>query len=173
MASSNCPKCAGEYIARVSRRGALEQLLSRLYVYPFRCQMCGHRFKLLRWREVYRKTYYDEREFKRQPVSLTTAIWAESGQHCDATLQNLSIRGCRLAGGSAFGQGSILRLELHIPDDTLPIVVQAAVVRNAIALHSEIEFLQLQPPERERLRAFLRSLFASRKAEAEESVTRA
>jgi hypothetical protein len=127
----------------------------------------------LRWREVYRKTYYDERECKHRPVSLTAAIWQESGEHCDATLENLSIRGCRLTSGSAFGPGNILRLELHVPDNPLPIVVQAAVVRNAVALHSEIEFLQLQPPQRERLRAFLRSVFASREAKAGESQTRA
>jgi hypothetical protein len=61
-----------------------------------------------------------------------------------------------------------LRLELHVPDDDLPIVVQAAVVRNAASSHSEIEFLRLQHAERERLRVLVKDLLAARLADAEE-----
>jgi hypothetical protein len=74
MIETKCPKCSGEFIKRVSRRGAGEVLLSFLYIYPFRCQLCGHRFKLLRWRKVYHKAVYDGREFERLPVSLKTSI---------------------------------------------------------------------------------------------------
>jgi hypothetical protein len=145
----------------VSRRGAVEHLLSVLYVYPFRCQLCGHRFKLWQWGEVYRKTYYEPREFERLAVSLTATLWKESGEHGPATLRDLSIRGCALSSAIEFREGNILRLELHKPDEDRAIVVQAAIVRNARASHSEIEFLQLNPPERERLRKLVRSLLTS------------
>ncbi len=166
MKRSNCPKCFGEFTRRVSRRGAWEQLLSSLYIYPFRCQLCGYRFKRLQWGEVYRKTYYDQREFERLPVSFEASLWKESGEHSRVTLRNLSIGGCGMETGMVFAQGNILRLELHIPDDALPIVVPAAVVRNVSLSHSEIEFLHLHPPERERLRALVRSMLKSRNAEA-------
>jgi hypothetical protein len=149
----------------VSRSGGFERILSGFYIYPFRCQLCGHRFKLLRWGEMYRKTYYDRREFERMPVSLDASFWEESGEHGEGTLRDLSMRGCGLTTGVAFGEGSILRLELHVPDDDLPIVVQAAVVRNAVSSHSEIEFLRLQHAERDRLRVFVAELLAARNAE--------
>jgi hypothetical protein len=117
---------------------------------------------------MYRKTFYDRREFERMPVSLNAAIWGESGEHGEGTLRDLSMRGCGLTTGVAFGEGSILRLELHVPNNVLPIVVQAAVVRNAASSHNEIEFLQLHHPERERLRLFVKGLLAARDAEAKD-----
>jgi len=168
MIQSRCPKCSGEFLRRVSRRGGLERMLSSFYIYPFRCQLCGHRFKLLQWGEMYRKTYYDRREFERLPVSLDASIWGESGEHDEGTLRDLSMGGCGLTTGVAFGEGSILRLELHVPDEDLPIVVQAAVVRNAASSHSEIEFLRLQHAERERLRVLVKELLAVRLADADD-----
>jgi PilZ domain len=173
MKRSNCPKCSGEFIRRVSRRGLLEQLLSGLYIYPFRCQLCGHRFRLQQWGEVYRKTFYDGREFERLPVSLNASVWKESGEHGSGMLRDISARGCGMTTDVALARGNILRLELHIPDEAVPIVVQAAVVRNVSAPHSDIEFLHLIPPERERLRAMVRNLLASSSAPGTASEKRA
>jgi hypothetical protein len=168
MSQAKCPKCSGEFIKRVSRRGAFELLLSLLYIYPFRCQLCGHRFKLLRWRKMYRKALYDRREFERRPVSLKTSIWGESGEHGEGVVEDLSMLGCGITAGTAFREGSIVRLELHVPQDATPIVVQAGVVRHSGSSHSEIEFLRMQHSDRERLRALVQELFAERSAESDE-----
>jgi chromosome segregation ATPase len=49
-----CPKCSSDDVERVSRIGS-ERLISLFYIYPFRCQPCGHRFRLLQWGVTYRK----------------------------------------------------------------------------------------------------------------------
>ena len=49
-----CPKCSSDYVERVSRIGS-ERLISLFYIYPFKCQPCGHRFRLLQWGVTYRK----------------------------------------------------------------------------------------------------------------------
>ncbi len=49
----HCPKCHSESVRRTGRKGLLERLLSRAYIYPFRCQDCGRRFKAFRWRTRY------------------------------------------------------------------------------------------------------------------------
>jgi transposase-like protein len=49
-----CPKCSSDYVERVSRIGS-ERLISLFYIYPFECQACGHRFRLLQWGVTYRK----------------------------------------------------------------------------------------------------------------------
>jgi hydrogenase maturation factor HypF (carbamoyltransferase family) len=41
-----CRRCHSEYVKRVSRANLVEHFLSRYYIYPFRCQVCGHRFKV-------------------------------------------------------------------------------------------------------------------------------
>jgi len=45
MQPSVCPRCSSEHIKRVSRIGP-ERLISLFYIYPFRCEPCGHRFRL-------------------------------------------------------------------------------------------------------------------------------
>jgi TolA-binding protein len=50
-----CSKCSSDHIERVSRIGS-ERLISLFYIYPFECQACGHRFRLLQWGVTYRKT---------------------------------------------------------------------------------------------------------------------
>jgi hypothetical protein len=40
-----CPECHGDRVFRSRRRGILEWYLRCVYIYPFRCAICGHRFK--------------------------------------------------------------------------------------------------------------------------------
>ena len=55
-----CPRCSSDCVKRVSRVGT-ERLLSFFYIYPFRCQPCGHRFKLLQWGVTYTRIDLDRR----------------------------------------------------------------------------------------------------------------
>jgi DNA repair exonuclease SbcCD ATPase subunit len=50
-----CPKCSSDSVKRVSRIGS-ERLISLFYIYPFRCQPCGHRFRLFKWGVRYTRT---------------------------------------------------------------------------------------------------------------------
>jgi hypothetical protein len=40
-----CPRCQGTRLTRSRRRGPIEWLLRLIRVYPFRCDICGHRFR--------------------------------------------------------------------------------------------------------------------------------
>ena len=63
-----CPKCSSEYVKRASRVG-LERLISLFYIYPFRCQPCGHRFRLFQWGVTYTRIELDSRAAqKRRPT---------------------------------------------------------------------------------------------------------
>jgi hypothetical protein len=55
-----CPNCSSEYVTRASRAG-LERLMSLFYIYPFRCQLCWHRFRLFQWGVTYRRIELDSR----------------------------------------------------------------------------------------------------------------
>ncbi len=58
-----CPKCDGRLARRSHRDGLVEQLISLLYVYPFRCQQCSHRFFALQWGIRYHRVPVDHREY--------------------------------------------------------------------------------------------------------------
>lgn len=57
-----CPKCDGTLARRSHRDGLVEQLISLMYVYPFRCQHCSHRFFALLWGIRYHRVPVDHRE---------------------------------------------------------------------------------------------------------------
>ena len=50
-----CPRCGGAEVRRAPRLGMTERLLSLVYVYPFRCARCLHRFRVMRWGTRYFK----------------------------------------------------------------------------------------------------------------------
>jgi hypothetical protein len=54
-----CPACGDMPARRSHRSGPAEKLLSALYVYPFRCRLCGHRFFALQWGIRYHRTSPD------------------------------------------------------------------------------------------------------------------
>jgi len=44
-----CPRCGWPEVRRTRRVGFLERLLSMIYIYPFRCGRCLHRYRSMRW----------------------------------------------------------------------------------------------------------------------------
>jgi hypothetical protein len=53
-AKLKCPKCRNSGVRRSPRKTAMEYVLSLAYVYPFRCEFCGRRFKRIQWGRRYR-----------------------------------------------------------------------------------------------------------------------
>ncbi|MGH7825213.1 MAG: PilZ domain-containing protein [Candidatus Binatia bacterium] len=157
----NCPHCCKEFVKRVSRKGNGERFASLFYVYPFKCQLCGHRFKRLQWGVRYIKVDKDRRGYDR--LSVRFPAWA-SGDHIDAkaTVTDISIGGCTLNSDARLVPGNILSLGLQISNEDLPVIVEAAVVRNVRMNNAGIEFLKLQENDRDQLRIFIRSFLLGR-----------
>jgi PilZ domain-containing protein len=152
-----CPRCSKEYIRRVSRVGLGERLMSLFYVYPFRCQLCGHRFKLLQWGVTYTRIEEDRREYERLaanfPMTFTSGAASGSGSVVD-----ISMAGCTFHTDARVAEGSILRTALQVANDIPPINVEAAVIRSVKAGRTGVEFLRIENSERERLQRFIRGL---------------
>jgi predicted RNA-binding Zn-ribbon protein involved in translation (DUF1610 family) len=51
-----CPECGGTPARRSHRNGLAEKTLGALYIYPFRCRLCGHRFFVWQWGIRYHRT---------------------------------------------------------------------------------------------------------------------
>src|SRR3989442_15009775 len=71
-----CPRCEGQSVRRSSRVGAFERLISSLYVYPFRCQRCSHRFRALNWGHRYPHPKGERRDYERVAVRLPARLTA-------------------------------------------------------------------------------------------------
>jgi PilZ domain len=156
-----CPRCSKEYVIRVSRVGLGERLASLFYVYPFRCQLCGHRFKFLQYGIKYKRIEEDRREYERLPASFPIMFDAGTVQGRGLTV-DVSMRGCTFHTESELVEGNILRMRLELPEETSPVSVEAVIIRTLRSGRVGVEFLQFENGERERLQRFIRGLLIGR-----------
>lgn len=158
-----CPRCGKEFMQRTTRNGSVEDLLGVVYVYPFRCQFCSHRFRTFQPGVRYHRTPVDRRQYERMAVQLPVALTDESGEYRGITL-DLSLGGCATEAMGPFSENSLWNVRLHAPQDPRPITVEAAVVRSARASRIGLEFLRLAPEEKDRLGRLMFELWRARAA---------
>lgn len=171
MAQLKCSNCGREFVRRVSRTGPLEILLSYFYVYPFKCQLCGDRFRLFQWGVRYVRVEEDRREYDRMEMNFPVSFYGRdvSGE---GIVVNVSMGGCSFRTRTKIESGTILKLSLQISQNVPPVIVDAAMVRNMKAGTVGVEFVLWQQSERERLQLFVRGLLIGRGIDLEPLVSR-
>ena len=93
------------------RVGLGERLISLFYVYPFRCQLCSHRFKVIQWGVTYTRIEEDRREYERLPANFPVAFSA-GAMNGQGGVLDISMGGCmfhteaRLSGGQYLANGT-------------------------------------------------------------------
>jgi PilZ domain len=167
MALLRCPHCARDFVRRVARTGLSEVLMSFIYIYPFKCQLCGDRFRSLQWGVRYVRVDEDRREYDRMEMRFPVTFSGQ-GIRGEGELLNVSMGGCSFHTGANLTTGMILKLELRISNDVAPVIVDAALVRNVRSGGVGVEFLQWQQSERERLQLLIRGLLIGRGVESDQ-----
>ena len=141
--------------------GAWDTLLGLIYIYPFKCQICGFRFRALQWGLRYMRVPVDHREYDRIPAQFGLTFETQNIKG-KGTATNLSMAGCSFQSSTPLGMGMVLRLELRIAQEVPPLIVDAAAVRYAREGSVGVEFLEWQEKERERLQLYVRGLLIGR-----------
>ena len=150
MGGFRCPKCGRHVVQRAHRSGVVERLLSAVYVYPFRCQLCGRRFRALQWRTRYVVQTAERREYERvglrAPVTVVTSRGTVQGE-----VTELSMEGCTVTMAAPLSEGATVQAELHLLPGQRPVSVAAAVVRSVRATTCGLHFTRVRAEERIRL----------------------
>jgi hypothetical protein len=168
MASKKCPDCGRDFVRRVSRAGLAETLLSLVHIYPFKCQLCGHRFRSFQQGVYYLGVENDRREYDRMEVKFPVTF-SNEGVTGEGMLIIISMDGCSFSTSAELDVGAIVKLRLQISGAVPPVTVDAAVVRNVQTGNAGVEFLRWQETERERLQHFIKGLLIGRGAESRPS----
>ena len=150
-----CPSCSHDYTKRVSRVGFKERLLSIIYVYPFRCQLCSYRFGFMQWGVRYKRLEEDRREYNRMPMNFPASFSCDSLEGT-GTVVEISMNGCSLQADTIISEGSIVRMALKFSEELPPVNLEAAIVRAVRANRIGVEFLRFQDHDRELLQVFIR-----------------
>lgn len=170
MANLRCRYCNRDFVRRVSRVGLVEVFLSGFYVYPFKCQLCGRRFRSFQRGVRYYRVERDRREYARMEIEFPMTF---SGEFIagEGTAVNVAMGGCTFTTAADLEIGAILKLELRISAAVPPVIVDAAVVRNRRPGIAGVEFLRWQKSERDRLQLFVRGLLIERGTELARSAS--
>lgn len=139
-------------------RGPLDRLLSRVYVHPYGCKICRHRFYVMRWGLRHADIPVDNNQHRMRPVRIHATVLDERS-HFEGDVTDLSTGGCMMELPASPLEGTVLAIHLDALDDEPPIVVEAAVVRSALKTQAVLEFLRLAKREEERLNRFVTSLW--------------
>jgi hypothetical protein len=146
-----CPRCRQFSGRRSPRSGAIERALSALFVYPFRCQLCGRRFRALQWGARYARM--DRRHFERQTVRLSATVISREGM-AEGEVTDLSLAGCGVKVELRPVTGDQVTLRLRLTRDTRPLEITAAV-RSVHIGALGLAFTAMGALEQQRLRHFL------------------
>ncbi|MEE8348939.1 MAG: PilZ domain-containing protein [Acidobacteriota bacterium] len=136
--ATHCPKCINPFTRRVRRKGGWEFLLSYLYLYPHRCQICSHQFRAFKPFKRYLRRSIDRRQYERIETDLP-AHFSCPEQQGEGRVIDLSIAGCRLKSDAHLKEETILTLQIQIPGEEVTISVEGALVTI-----SKPEFMGLQ-----------------------------
>jgi hypothetical protein len=90
-----CPQCSTKYVKRVRRESLKERLLSVFYVYPFRCQLCGHRFSFYQPGVKYVRVQEDCRIYERFSVNFP-ATFTSGELEGEGSVADISMAGCTI-----------------------------------------------------------------------------
>lgn len=157
-----CPRCQKNLTRRSKRQGLVERVISLLYAYPFRCQLCAHRFLAIQWGARFERYTPDRREYVRIPIQAQAFFSSELVQG-QGTVVNLSMRGCGLQTAIRLQPGEVLRLKLEGLDGFPQIAIDAAVVRSLVRQEAGLEVLRIHDSERGKLQRVIETLLKSRK----------
>lgn len=74
------------------------------------------------------------------------------------TILNLSTEGCAVLGDATLAKSNYLALQIDLPGDSSPLIIELAAVRWCSGSQSGLEFIRLESTQQERLQAFVKTL---------------
>ena len=149
-----CPQCRKNHVLRSRPQSPYEHIMSWLWIVPFHCQYCSHRF--VTWSVGREDVEYsrDRREHLRIPVRLCLSF-SGGKVRGEGTVMDLSLGGCVVKSDANVHINDIFYLEIAGVDNEAPIEV-AAMVRSVSARGIAFKFLR-KAQENTRLLSFIQS----------------
>ncbi|MCX5729109.1 MAG: PilZ domain-containing protein [Nitrospirae bacterium] len=150
----SCPWCQKDGLLRSHPQSPREHLASFIFVAPFRCPSCSHRFLAFHLWLDHPTHPIDRREHLRVPVRLYLSF-SGGKVHGQGTVLDLSMGGCIIKSETQVHTDDIFYLQLSLGEGEPPLEV-AAMVRSVSARGIAFKFLRAAQ-ENKRLLAFVQA----------------
>ncbi len=153
-----CPQCRQDGAVRVQVQSPRELLASLLWMAPFQCRQCDHRFLARRMSPMRVSPLTERREYMRIPVRLCLSFSGGRVQG-EGVVSDLSLGGCIIQSEAHVRVDDIFYLEITLAKDEPP-VEAAAIVRSVSTRGIAFKFLR-RAQEDKRLTAFIQTRLGS------------
>jgi len=123
----HCPGCGRENILRSRCFRLAERIADVMFLSPFRCQSCSHRFYAFRLGSRYSMEMVDRRQYRRIQVRLQLSF---SGGRVrgSGTVRDISMGGCVIESETIVHVDDIFYLHLYLAEQDSPVEVAAMVI---------------------------------------------
>ena len=132
------------------QEGRAENLLSRVNVFPFRCQLCTKRFRAFYSGARHNTQALDRRQYTRLTASIEAQVLDYKQPAVTNRITDISMDGCTLQA-TGFPKGAFIELVLKPTVEEETIHVETAMVCSVRPLSIGIRFLEIPPEHYRRL----------------------
>ena len=145
MRALHCPNCGTSFVRVAHQKGRVENLLSRVNVFSFRCQLCTNRFRAFYPGARHNTQAFDRRQYTRLAASIEAQILDYKQPAETNRITDISMDGCTLQT-TGFPKGAFIELILRPTVEEEMIRIETAIVCSVHPQSMGIRFLEI-PPE--------------------------
>src|SRR6267378_4347246 len=107
MRELHCPNCGAPFVRVTYQEGRVERLLSRVNVFPFRCQLCTNRFRAFYSGARHNTQAFDRRQYMRLTASIEAQVLDHNQPAVTKRITDISMDGCTLQT-TGFPKGPVI-----------------------------------------------------------------
>jgi len=150
MRKLHCPICGTSFVRVAYQEGRVESLLSRVNVFPFRCQLCTNRFRAFYSGARHNTQAFDRRQYTRLSASIEAQVLDCHLPIATNRITDISMDGCTLQT-TGLPEGAFIELLLKPTVVEETIRVETAMVCSVRPQSTGIRFLEIPPEHYRRL----------------------
>jgi len=151
MRALHCSNCGSSFVRLTYEEGRVERLLSRVNVFPFRCQLCTNRFfRTFDAGGRHSTQAFDRRQYTRLTASIEAQVLEYKQLPVTNRITEISMDGCTMQT-TGFPNGSFIELVLKPTVEEEVIHVETAMVCSIRSLSMGVRFLEIPPEHRRHL----------------------
>ena len=150
MRKLHCPICGTPFVRVTYHEGRVERLLSRVNVFPFRCQLCTNRFRAFYSGARHNTQVFDRRQYTRLMASIEAQVLDPNQPAATKRITDISMDGCTLQT-TGLSKGAFVELVLKPTVEEETIRIETAMVCSVRPSSMGIRFLEVPLEHHRRL----------------------
>jgi hypothetical protein len=150
MRELHCPNCGNAFVRVIYQEGMVGRLLSRVNVFPFRCQLCTNRFRAFYSGARHNTQAFDRRQYTRLTASIKAHILDPHQPSMTNRITEISMDGCTLQT-TGCPKGTFIELVLKPTVEEETIHIETALVCSVRPISMGVRFLEIPQEHSRRL----------------------